>query len=335
MKKLILLALVVMASASANVTLANNKKTKESTIVPEKKAPVVLTSTSDSLSYAAGKAATQGLIPYLQQQYQVDTAYMAEFIQGFKEAQTKINDPKYTAYIAGTQIASMVQKRILPQAKGQFEGAKDSIINAQFVNGFLAALAKDNSIFTDEVAGKLFETRAKAEKEAAQKIYKEKNEAWLKTNAQKEGMKTTASGLQYKVLVAGNGVTPKATDEVEVKYEGKMIDGTVFDSSYKRDPQTTSFRCDQVIKGWTEALTMMPVGSKWEICIPQELAYGERQAGQIKPFSTLVFTVELVEIKAPKKEEAKPVATVAKTKADAAAKTAKAKPVAKAASKKK
>ena len=126
--------------------------------------------------------------------------------------------------------------------------------------------------------------------------YKKENEDWLKTNAKKEGMQTTPSGLQYKVLVAGNGPKPKATDKVKVKYEGRMIDGTVFDSSYKRDPQTNSFRCNEVIKGWTEALTMMPVGSKWEICIPQELAYGARQAGQIKPYSTLVFTVELLEI---------------------------------------
>ena len=85
-------------------------------------------------------------------------------------------------------------------------------------------------------------------------------------------------------------------DNVTVKYEGKMIDGTVFDSSYKRKPDTTSFRPDQVIKGWTEALCMMPEGSKWELYIPQELAYGERQAGNIKPYSTLIFTVEVVSV---------------------------------------
>ena len=106
-------------------------------------------------------------------------------------------------------------------------------------------------------------------------------------------MKTTASGLQYKVLRAGNGPVPSKDDKVTVKYEGQLIDGTVFDSSYKRDPQTSSFGVGQVIKGWTEALCMMPVGSKWELYIPQELAYGDRQAGTIKPYSTLIFTVEL------------------------------------------
>lgn len=323
MKKLILLALVIMAGASFNGAFADKKKTNKGNAKQEGKTVVVMKTSSDSISYAAGKAATQGLIPFLQQQYQVDTTYMADFIQGFKEAQTKVNDPKYNAYIAGTQIASMVEKRILPQTRNQFEGAKDSIEQSFFTQGFLASLGKDNSVYTDEAARKMFETRMKAEKEIAQKAYKEENEAWLKTNAQKDGMKTTPSGLQYKVLVAGTGAMPKADDEVVVKYEGKLIDGTVFDSSYKRNPQTSTFKCNQVIKGWTEALTMMPTGSKWEVCIPQDLAYGERQAGKIKPYSTLVFTVELVEIKAPKKEEAKPAekaTTVPATKINAAAK---------------
>jgi len=113
------------------------------------------------------------------------------------------------------------------------------------------------------------------------------------------------------VLVEGTGAQPKAEEEVEVKYEGKLIDGTVFDSSYKRNPQTAKFRCNQVIKGWTEALTMMPVGSKWELYIPQELAYGDRQAGKINPYSTLIFTVELLDIVQPDaKAEAKRASSV-------------------------
>jgi len=101
--------------------------------------------------------------------------------------------------------------------------------------------------------------------------------------------------LQYKVLVKGEGEVPTATQRVKVNYEGHLIDGTEFDSSYKRNEPTT-FACNQVIKGWTEALTMMPVGSKWEVYIPQELAYGDRESGQIPPFSTLIFTVELLSI---------------------------------------
>jgi FKBP-type peptidyl-prolyl cis-trans isomerase FklB len=120
-------------------------------------------------------------------------------------------------------------------------------------------------------------------------------EKFLKENAGKDSVKVTPSGLQYKVLTVGTGAIPTATQKVKVNYEGRLIDGTVFDSSYKRK-QPATFACNQVIKGWTEALTMMPVGSKWELFIPQELAYGDREAGKIPPFSMLIFTVELLEI---------------------------------------
>ena len=217
-------------------------------------------------------------------------------LRGFEEAQAHTDDPAFKAYAAGMQIASMVNSRILPNMKQAFEGSADSIRQAMFIKGFIAALQNDTIFFAQSEASKLYRQRAEQVVETRNAAYKKENEDWLKANAKKEGMQTTPSGLQYKVLVAGNGPKPKATDKVKVKYEGRMIDGTVFDSSYKRDPQTNSFRCNEVIKGWTEALTMMPVGSKWEICIPQELAYGARQAGQIKPYSTLVFTVELLEI---------------------------------------
>ena len=119
-------------------------------------------------------------------------------------------------------------------------------------------------------------------------------EAFLKANAKKDSVQTLPSGVQYKVLVQGKGELPTATSRVKVNYEGRLVDGTLFDSSYERKKPAT-FGCNQVIKGWTEALTHMPVGSKWEIYIPQELGYGSREAGKIKPFSALIFTVELLE----------------------------------------
>jgi len=108
-------------------------------------------------------------------------------------------------------------------------------------------------------------------------------------------LKLHQAALQYKIIKEGNGAVPTDSSKVKVNYKGTLIDGTQFDSSYDRKEPTT-FRANQVIKGWTEALTMMPVGSKWELYIPQELAYGAREAGQIKPFSTLIFEVELVGI---------------------------------------
>jgi len=133
-----------------------------------------------------------------------------------------------------------------------------------------------------------------------QKALGEKNKAagekFLAENARKEGVKTTASGLQYKVIKAGDGAKPKATDKVKVNYEGRLIDGTVFDSSYKRG-QPVTFPLNQVIKGWTEGVQLMPVGSKYRLFIPSTLAYGARGAGsRVGPNSTLIFDVELLSI---------------------------------------
>ena len=108
-------------------------------------------------------------------------------------------------------------------------------------------------------------------------------------------MVTLPSGVQYKVIKEGNGPMPKDTSMVKVNYEGKTIDGKVFDSSYKRG-QAVDLRANQVIKGWTEALVHMPAGSVWEVYIPQQLAYGEREQGQIKPFSVLIFKIELISV---------------------------------------
>ena len=135
-------------------------------------------------------------------------------------------------------------------------------------------------------------------------------EKFLAENKGKEGVKTTASGLQYKVIKEGNGASPKETDTVETHYRGTLLDGTEFDSSYARNEPAT-FPVNRVIKGWTEALQMMKVGSKYELYIPASLAYGERGAGQeIGPNSTLKFEVELLGIKNPG-PDAIPAATAA------------------------
>ena len=129
------------------------------------------------------------------------------------------------------------------------------------------------------------------------KAAKTEGEQFLAENAKKEGVKTTASGLQYQVLREGNGKQPKATDQVECHYEGTLIDGTKFDSSYDRG-QTATFRLNQVIAGWTEGLQLMHEGAKYRFFIPYQLAYGERGAGaSIPPYAALIFDVELVAVK--------------------------------------
>ena len=125
---------------------------------------------------------------------------------------------------------------------------------------------------------------------------KKAGEIFLEANKEKQGVKDLPSGLQYEVITLGNGIKPSATQNVTCHYHGTLIDGTVFDSSVKRG-QPASFPLNHVIKGWTEGLQLMPVGSKFRFFIPPHLAYGERQAGaHIKPYSTLVFEVELLEV---------------------------------------
>lgn len=323
MKKIIMLALIIAAS-SAVYAVPGKKKKKEAEKTEQPK-PVVLTSASDTLSYAAGKMLTRGLDQYLISELKVDTAYMAEVEAGFREGMTRdAADPKAVAHSAGLQVAQMVLGRMLPGIEKQFAGSEHTIDKTKLCEGFVSALRNDTTIMTTEHATNTFTQMRKADEEKANAAWKAKNEQWLKDNAQKEGVKTTESGLQYKVITEGHGAIAQKSSTVTVKYEGKLIDGTVFDSSYKRNPQTTDFKPEQVIKGWTEALCMMPEGSKWELYIPQNLAYGERAAGgTIKPFSTLIFTVELVKVK---NEEPK----AEKTETAGAAKKAPAKkPVAK------
>lgn len=308
MKQITLLAVGACLCASAVMAFTPVKKTKKAKTTPQTQIAVcysALSTPSDTASYIAGKAMTDGLLPYLQRQLGVDTAYMADFESSLKQSLTQVNNPAFKARMAGQQVAMMLKERMLPTVKKEFESRPDSINESRFFQGFMASLDKDNTLYTDSAAQALFTARRKAVQEAKAAAERKAGEDWLAQNKTKEGVVTLPDGLQYKILVKGNGPVPKADDEVKVKYEGKLIDGTVFDSSYKRNPQTSTFKANQVIKGWTEALTMMPVGSTWELYIPQQLAYGERQAGQIKPYSTLIFKVELVEIVQPKAQEDK------------------------------
>lgn len=255
----------------------------------------------DSLSYSIGMAQTQGLKGYLTGRLDVDTAYMAEFIKGLNEGANKTSK-KDIAYMAGLQIGQQISNQMMKGINQElFAGDSTKTISKDnFMAGFIAGTLEKGGVMTMEAAQEYTRTametiKAKAmeEKYADNKAAGEK---FLAENKAKEGVKTTESGLQYKVITEGKGEIPADTCKVKVNYKGTLIDGTEFDSSYKRNEPAT-FRANQVIKGWTEALTMMPVGSKWELYIPQELAYGSRESGQIKPFSTLIFEVELADRK--------------------------------------
>ncbi|MCD8306563.1 MAG: FKBP-type peptidyl-prolyl cis-trans isomerase [Prevotella sp.] len=172
-----------------------------------------------------------------------------------------------------------------------------------FAQAIKDALAGKGQMSPDEAQAtvqRFFAEQEKKQRAAAAERFKENKaagEKFLSDNGAKEGVKTTASGLQYSVLRPGNGKKPKATDTVVCHYEGRLVDGTVFDSSIKRG-EPAAFGLNQVIAGWTEGLQLMEEGAKYRFFIPYHLGYGERGAGaQIPPFSALVFDVELIEVK--------------------------------------
>lgn len=294
------LAAMVLSVNAAKKPKKTDATTAATSQVAAPASSATLKTSSDTISYAAGYAQAAGVAEFMQQ-LNIDKAYLPDLIEGLKEARAKSDDPAYAARHAGMQINQIIKDRMLPGIGGELKGTPDSLNADMFYTGFFASLAGDTTNFKGKEAENLFMQRMQAnhqKKEDAAKAVKAAGEAWLAENKTKPGVVTTASGLQYKVITMGTGERPKADQEVEVKYEGHLIDGTEFDSSYKRNPQTTKFKCNQVIKGWTEGLQLMPVGSKFEFYIPQELGYGARAAGQnIPPYSALIFTVELISVK--------------------------------------
>ena len=254
----------------------------------------------DTFSYAMGLAQTQGLKNFIMYRMGVDTLYMANFIKGLKTGIKVGDNAKKSAFYAGIQIGQQVTNQIVPGISYEVFGNEDKLINKDFfLAGFIAGVTEKNLLMqpmeAQQVAMTLMEELKNERFEQQFGDNKAQGVAFLDSIAGTEGVVKTESGLCYKVITAGKGAVPTNSDKVKVHYRGTLIDGTEFDSSYSRNEPTT-FRANQVIAGWTEALTMMPVGSKWMLYIPQELAYGSRDMGTIKPFSTLVFEVELLEI---------------------------------------
>ena len=255
----------------------------------------------DTLSYAMGMAQTQGLKEYLSDRLQIDTAYMDDFIKGLNDGANAGDDKKKAAYYAGIQIGQQISNQMVKGINHEvFGGDSTKTISLKnFMAGFVSGTTGKKGLMTLEQAGRVAQEKMVSIKaKAMEKQYgpnKVAGEKFLAANKKKPGIVTLPSGVQYKVIKEGNGPMPKDTSMVKVQYEGKTIDGNVFDSSYKRG-EPVSLRANQVIKGWTEALVHMPVGSVWEVYIPQNLAYGEREQGQIKPFSVLIFKIELVSL---------------------------------------
>ena len=266
----------------------------------------------DSLSYTFSLSQSQGIEQFFMQQG-IDSTLMLSFLKGFNDGVNKESEED-KAYIAGLQIGRMVGVEWADRLSEDLFGPNAERVNkelliAGFKDGVLKKKSAEEMVKAQAYVGvhmQLVKEKTLMKKYGDNKIAGEK---FLEENKTKEGVVTLPSGLQYKVIKAGKGEVPGKHDKVKVHYKGSLIDGTVFDTSYKNvdeegKPVPTEFRASQVIKGWTEALTMMPVGSKWELYIPQELAYGQREmGGEIKPFSALVFEVELIDIVKPAKKK--------------------------------
>lgn len=229
--------------------------------------------------------------------------------QAPKADATKPTAPKVEAAkadVAKAAFASPIDKAsyaIGADIAANFKRQGIDINPEMMAKGLLEASAGKSALTEPEVRETITalqtELRAKAQEKA--KVQGDKNkkdgEAFLAANATKEGVTTLPSGLQYKVIKMGDGPKPTATDKVECHYKGTLLDGSEFDSSYSRNAPAT-FPVNGVIKGWTEALQIMPVGSKWQLFVPAALAYGENGGGpKIGPNSTLIFEVELLGIK--------------------------------------
>ena len=258
----------------------------------------------DSLSYAIGLSSGQGLKQHLMMNMNVDSAYVNYFIKGFIEASNaKKDNKKKAAYLAGLQLGQQFGVGMVDGVTNEFINLYgDSAIKvskADLLAGFLSEIDAKGGKMTVEEAQTYAQTttenlrNAKMEREFG--ANRDASILFLEENKTKAGVVTLPSGLQYKVIKEGKGAKPVSTDVVKVHYKGTLIDGTEFDSSYSRN-EPSEFGVTHVIQGWTEALQLMPVGSKWELYIPQELAYGSADRDPIRPYSTLVFEMELLDI---------------------------------------
>jgi len=293
MKKIVIVALV--AIVAVGFTACNKKG------AAQKAAKVELKSDLDSFTYAVGVSQSQGLKDYIIGNLGVDSAYIGDFLKGLREGASQSANKKQNAHKAGIALGLQVGMMVKNISLQVYDNdSTQSIPMDLFLKGFETGATGVYGAIPPEQAQQLSMTKMEVlRSEIAKEKYKDNKVAsdkWIEAKAKEPGVKKLDNGVLYKVLKEGNGPIPADTSVVKVNYEGKTMEGEVFDSSYeKKSP--VSFKANQVIKGWTEVLTHMPVGSKWEVYIPEDMAYGDRSAGKlIKPFSALQFQIELLEV---------------------------------------
>ena len=258
-----------------------------------------LKSEIDTVSYAMGVMQGQSLKEYMTRGMGIDTAYVDEFIKGLNVGVNAGDDKKKSAYYAGVQIGQQISNQMVKAINHDLFGddSTKSVSMKNLMAALICGVKGEKTIMTAEQAQMVWQAKSQAIKAKSMEQQYGKNKAegakFIAEYAKKAGVKKLEGGVLYRVIKEGKGEMPKDTSLVRVHYEGKTVDGKVFDSSYERK-EPVQLRANQVIPGWTTALTHMPVGSTWEVVIPYDKAYGDRETPQIKPFSTLIFKIELV-----------------------------------------
>ena len=288
MKKFSILAAVLVAAIMGSCTSSTPKANLKDDV--------------DTLSYAFGVAQTRGLKEYLAMRMEVDTTYIDEFVKGLNEAVNAGDSKKKAAYYAGLQIGQQISQQMMKGINYEIFGddSTHTISLRNFMAGFLGATKGEKTLMTVEEAAQTVETLIPVIKargmEEKYGEWKKQCEDFMAEIAKKDGIKELGDGVYYEVLTEGTGDIPADTNKVSVNYEGKLLNDTIFDSSYQRN-EPAKFRCNQVIPGWTKALTSMHVGSTWNVYIPQKQAYGSENRGEkLPPFSCLIFKIELLGI---------------------------------------
>ena len=284
--------LVVMTIAAATFSACGNSSAPKADLKTD----------IDSMSYAIGYLQSQYVRQAIQSGQVIDTTYIDEFINGINEGANAGDDKKKAAYIMGLQVGQQISSQLVKGVNHEVFGddSTKTISLKNLMAGFITGATGKKGLMTVDNANQIAQTKMEQIKSATMiKQYganKVAGEKFLAANKKKPGVVTLPSGLQYKVIKEGKGAIPQDTTTVKVQYEGRTVDGKVFESSYKNGNGPVTMSPKQMIPGWTQAITRMPEGSVWEVYIPQQLAYKERQAGPIKPFSTLIFKIELVKV---------------------------------------